>query len=83
MRIYPRGTVLYNKDKAYNGINLISAAKDGVLLISMCGDELARYNLNPMPAKMLSNGNIISPTEFRTSDFGVSDGISLVEINKE
>lgn len=83
MRIYPRGTVLYNKDKAYNGINLISAAKDGVLLISMCGDELARYNLNPMPAKMLSNGNIISPTEFRTSDFGVSDGISLVEIDKE
>lgn len=82
MRIYPRGTVYYNKEKAFNGINLISTAKDGALLTSMCGDELARYELNPMPAKMFSNGNIISATEFRTSDFGVSDGISLVEIEK-
>lgn len=83
MRVFPRSTVLYNKEKTYNGINLISTAKDGVLLTSMCGDELARYVLNPMPAKMLSNGNIISITEFRTSDFGVSDGIRLAEINKE
>ena len=35
MRVYPRGTVVYKRDKAYNGINLISTAKDGDLITKM------------------------------------------------
>ncbi|MGI5949010.1 thioredoxin domain-containing protein [Peptoniphilus sp.] len=83
MRVYPRGTVIYKKDKCYNGINLISTAKDGALVTKMDGTELYRYSVNPMPAKMFSNGNIMSISSFRSSDFGVSDGIKLLEFNKE
>ena len=82
MRVYPRGTVLYKRDKAYNGINLISTAKDGALITKMDGTELRRYSVNPMPAKMLANNNIMSISSFRSSDFGVSDGIDLIEFDK-
>lgn len=81
MRIFPRSTTVYNKKLAYNGINLISTANDGALITSMDGTELKRFNLNPMPAKMMPNGNIISVNKFRSSDFGVSDGISLYEVD--
>ena len=37
MRVYPRGTVVYEREKAYNGINLISTAKDGALITKMDG----------------------------------------------
>lgn len=83
MRVYPRGTVVYNKEKAYNGINLISTAKDGALITKMDGTELKRYSVNPMPAKMLPNKNIMSVSSFRSSDFGVSDGIKLLEFDKD
>jgi len=83
MRVYPRGTVVYKKDKAYNGINLISTAKDGALITKMDGTELKRYSVNPMPAKMLVNKNLMSITSFRSSDFGVSDGIDLIEFDKD
>ena len=83
MRVYPRGTVVYKREKAYNGINLISTAKDGALIIKMDGTELKRYSVNPMPAKMLPNKNIMSISSFRSSDFGVSDGIDLLEFDKE
>lgn len=83
MRVYPRGTVVYNKDKAYNGINVISTAKDGALVTKMDGTELKRFSVNPMPAKMLVNKNFMSISSFRSSDFGVSDGISLLEFDKD
>ena len=83
MRVYPRGTVVYNREKAYNGINLISTAKDGALITKMDGTELKRYSVNPMPAKMLPNKNIMSISSFRSSDFGVSDGIKLIEFDKD
>ena len=83
MRVYPRGTVVYKREKAYNGINLISTAKDGALITKMDGTELKRYSVNPMPAKMLPNKNIMSISSFRSSDFGVSDGIKLIEFDKE
>lgn len=82
MRVYPRGTVLYNREKAYSGINLISTAKDGALITKMDGTELKRYAVNPMPAKMIPNKNIMSVSSFRSSDFGVSDGIKLLEFDK-
>lgn len=82
MRVYPRGTVVYKKDKCYNGINVISTAKDGALITKMDGTEIYRYTVNPMPAKLLKNGNIMSISSFRSSDFGVSDGINLLEFNK-
>ena len=83
MRVYPRGTVVYKREKAYNGINLISTAKDGALITKMDGTELKRYSVNPMPAKMLPNKNIMSISSFRSSDFGVSDGIDLLEFDKD
>lgn len=83
MRVYPRGTVLYKKDKCFNGINLISTAKDGALFTKMDGTELYRYSVNPMPAKMFKNGNIMSISTFRSSDYGVSDGINLLEFERD
>lgn len=49
----------------------------------MDGTELKRYSVNPMPAKMLPNKNIMSISSFRSSDFGVSDGIDLLEFDKD
>ncbi|MDO5715496.1 MAG: thioredoxin domain-containing protein [Tissierellia bacterium] len=83
MRVYPTGTVKYNPQKCYNGINLVSTSKDGALITDMNGVELKRFLFNPMPAKMFPNGNIMGINAFRSSDFGVSDGLKLVEITKQ
>lgn len=80
MRVYPTGTVIYQPEKCFRGLNLVSTAKSGALVVDMNGRELKRYLVNPMPAKMLPGGNIIATNAFRSSDFGVSDGLKLIEI---
>lgn len=81
--IFPTGTTIYNKEKCFNGYNLVATPNSGILLFDMNGNEIKHFMMNAMPAKMLKGGNIIGITKFRNSDNGSQDGESLIEINQD
>ena len=78
---YPTGTTIYIRKKCFSGYNLVSTMKDGVLLFDMNGNEIRRFKINGMPAKLLKGGNIIGTSSFRDSNHGLQDGIDLMEID--
>lgn len=81
--IFPTGTTIYKKDKCFNGYNIVSTPNCGVLLFDMNGNEIKRFKMNAMPAKMLKGGNIIGTSKFRNSASASQDGESLIEINQD
>ena len=78
---YPTGTTIYIKDKCFSGFNLVSTMKDGVLLFDMNGNEVRRFKMNAMPAKLLKGGHIMGTSAFRDSEHGLQDGIDLIEVD--
>ncbi|EFI42693.1 thioredoxin domain-containing protein [Peptoniphilus sp. oral taxon 386] len=78
---YPTGTVIYLKDKCYSGYNIVSTIKSGVLIFDMNGNEIRRYKMNAMPAKLFKGGNVMGTSKFRSSDYSLQDGVSLIEID--
>ncbi|MBL7575460.1 Thioredoxin [Peptoniphilus asaccharolyticus DSM 20463] len=81
--ILPTGTTIYKKEKCCSGYNLVATPNSGVLLFDMNGNEIKHFKMNAMPAKMLSNGNVIGTTKFRKSDYSSQDGESLIEVNQD
>lgn len=78
---YPTGTTIYIKEKCFSGYNIVSTVKNGIILFDMNGNEIRRYKMNGMPAKLLRGGNIIGTSAFRDSTHALQDGISLMEID--
>ncbi|MGO3751907.1 MAG: thioredoxin domain-containing protein [Peptoniphilaceae bacterium] len=75
------GTTLYLKNKCFSGYNIVTTAQNGILIFDMNGNEVRRYNLNAMPAKLLKGGNIMATSKFRSSDYSLQDGVELIEID--
>lgn len=78
---YPTGTTIYLKQKCYNGYNIVSTMKDGIIIFDMNGNEIRRYKMNAMPAKLLKDGHIIGTSKFRDSNHGLQDGMDIMEID--
>ncbi len=70
--IFPTGTLIYNKDKTFNGYTVFPSAK-GALLIDMNGREVQLWaGLGGFPNKILPGGYVMGTTGTRPGKKSVS-----------
>ena len=76
--IFPTGTLIYNKDKTFNGYTVFPSAK-GALLIDMNGREVQLWaGLGGFPNKILPGGYVMGTTGTRPGKKAYQDQIDLV-----
>ncbi len=79
--IYPTGTTIFNKEKAYNGYTIFPSAK-GALLIDMNGNEVNLWaGLGGFPNKLLPGGYVMGTTGTRISKASYQDQLDLVQVD--
>jgi len=79
--IFPTGTTIYNKEKAYSGYTLFPSKK-GALLIDMNGNEVQLWQgLGGFPNKMLPGGYVMGSTGQRKGKRSYQDQLDLVQVD--
>lgn len=79
--VFPHGVTVYNPDKCWNGYTIVPLINDGVLLFDMNGNEIRRWNMHAMPPKLLPGGYVMGLSGYRHPDYGMQDGVNLIEID--
>lgn len=80
-KVFPHGVTVYNPEKCWNGYTIAPISENGVLLFDMNGNEIRRWNMQAMPPKLLKGGYIMGTSGFRHPDYGMQDGINIIEID--
>ncbi len=81
--VFPTGTTIYNKEKAYSGYTIFPSAK-GALLIDMNGNEVQLWaGLGGFPNKILPGGYVLGTTGSRKGKFAYQDQVDLVQVDWE
>ena len=80
--VYPKGTTIYDPEKAWSGYTLMPIDKKGAVLIDMNGN-VVRYwkDFQGFPNKMLPGGYIMGSLGARESVYGYQDQADLTEID--
>lgn len=79
--IFPTGTLLYDKEKAWNGYTVFPSSR-GALLIDMNGNEVQRWaGLGGFPNKILPGGYVIGSTGTYNSKYAYQDQLDLVQVD--
>ena len=79
--IFPTGTLIYDKDKTFNGYTVFPSAK-GALLIDMNGREVQLWaGLGGFPNKILPGGYVMGTTGTRPGKKAYQDQIDLVQVD--
>ncbi len=80
-KVFPTGTTVYNKEKAFNGYTVFPSAK-GALLVDMNGNEVQLWaGLGGFPNKILPGGHVMGTTGSRNSKYGYQDQLDLVQVD--
>ncbi|MDR0221024.1 MAG: aryl-sulfate sulfotransferase, partial [Lachnospiraceae bacterium] len=81
--VYPTGTTIYNKSKAYSGYTVFPSSR-GALLIDMNGNEVNLWaGLGGFPNKILPGGYVLGNTGTRISPKAYQDQLDLVQADWE
>ena len=81
--IFPTGTTVYDKEKAFNGYTVFPSAK-GALLIDMNGREVQLWaGLGGFPNRILPGGYVMGTTGTRPGKKAYQDQIDLVQVDWE
>lgn len=81
--VFPTGTILYNRDKAWNGYTVFPSGR-GALLIDMDGNEVQRWaGLGGFPNKILPGGYVLGTTGTRNGKYAYQDQLDLVQVDWE
>ena len=79
--IFPTGTLIYNKEKAWSGYTIYPSAK-GALLIDMNGREVQLWaGLGGFPNKILPGGYVLGNTGTRPGKKAFQDQLDLVQVD--
>lgn len=79
--IFPTGTLIYDKEKTFNGYTIFPSAK-GALLIDMNGREVQLWaGLGGFPNKILPGGYVMGTTGTRPGKKAYQDQIDLVQVD--
>lgn len=79
--VFPTGTILYDKDKAWNGYTVFPSAK-GALLIDMDGNEVQRWaGLGGFPNKILPGGYVMGTSGRREGKYAYQDQLDLLQVD--
>lgn len=79
--VFPHGVTVYDPKKCWSGYTIVPLINDGVLLFDMNGNEIRRWNMHAMPPKLLPGGYVIGLSGYRHPDYGMQDGVNLIEID--
>lgn len=79
--VFPHGVTVYDPEKCWNGYTIVPLVNDGVLLFDMNGNEIRRWNMQAMPPKLLPGGYVMGLSGYRHPDYGMQDGVNLIEID--
>ena len=79
--VFPHGVTVYDPEKCFSGYTLVPLVNDGVLLFDMNGREVRRWNMQAMPPKLLPGGYVMGTSGYRHPDYGMQDGVDLIEID--
>ena len=79
--VFPHGVTVYNPEKCWSGYTIVPLINDGVLLFDMNGNEVRRWNMHAMPPKLLPGGYVMGLSGYRHPDYGMQDGVNLIEID--
>ena len=81
--VFPTGTILYDKEKAWNGYTIFPSGR-GALLLDMNGNEVQRWaGLGGFPNKILPGGYVMGTTGTRSGKYAYQDQIDLVQVDWE
>ncbi|MDR2516230.1 MAG: aryl-sulfate sulfotransferase, partial [Spirochaetaceae bacterium] len=81
--VYPTGTTVYKKDRAYGGFTVFPSVK-GALLIDMNGREVNRWaGFGGFPNKILPGGHILGNSGARVSKRAYQDQRDLLQADYE
>ncbi len=79
--VYPTGSTIYNKEKAYSGYTIFPSIK-GALLIDMNGNEVQLWEgLQGFPNKILPGGFVLGSTGERNPRYSYQDQKDLVQVD--
>ena len=79
--IFPTGTTLYDRNRAFNGYTIFPSAK-GALLIDMNGREVQLWaGLGGFPNKLLPGGYVLGTTGARGGKRAYQDQLDLVQVD--
>jgi hypothetical protein len=79
--VYPTGTTIYNKSKAYSGYTVFPSSR-GALLIDMSGNEVNLWaGLGGIPNKILPGGYVLGNTGTRKGPRAFQDQIDTVQVD--
>ncbi|MEE8717322.1 MAG: aryl-sulfate sulfotransferase [Coriobacteriales bacterium] len=79
--VFATGTLLYDRERAYNGYTLFPSAK-GALLIDMDGKEVQLWaGLGGFPNKLLPGGYVLGSTGRRGGEAAYQDQLDLVQVD--
>ena len=79
--VFPHGVTVYDPKKCWNGYTIVPLINDGVLLFDMNGNEIRRWNMHAMLPKLLPGGYVMGLSGYRHPDYGMQDGVNLIEID--
>ena len=80
--VYPTGVTLYNPEKSWNGVTIVSAPELGALLINMNGSELRLWkDVQGFPNKIFPGGHIMGSTGTRNPMVALQDQLDLIQID--
>ncbi|MCQ4670316.1 aryl-sulfate sulfotransferase [Lactonifactor longoviformis] len=79
--VFPHGVTVYQPEKCWNGYTIVPLINDGVLLFDMNGNEIRRWKMHAMPPKLLPGGYVMGLSGYRHPDYGMQDGVNLIEID--
>lgn len=81
--IYPTGTTIFKKDKAFSGYTIFPSAK-GALLIDMNGNEVQLWaGLEGFPNKILPGGYVLGSSGTRNPKYSFQDQLDLIQVDWE
>lgn len=79
--IYPTGTTIFKRDKAFSGYTIFPSAK-GALLIDMNGNEVQLWaGLAGFPNKILPGGYVFGSSGLRNPKYSFQDQLDLVQVD--
>lgn len=78
--IHPTGTLIYDKERAYNGYTIFPTP-GGALLIDMNGREVNRWaGLGGFPNKLLPGGQVFGTSGARGGAAAYQDQLDLLQV---
>lgn len=80
--VYPKGTTVYNPEKAFSGYTLMPISGVGAVLVDMNGNVVRTWkDFQGFPNKLLPGGQVMGSLGRRDAEFGYQDMADVTQVD--